>query len=68
VPPATLERVRDAAGARLGAAAAPRRVYLAAELPVRGPGKVDRAAVAALVQAREGDPSNTGRRSAPSSA
>lgn len=40
-----LAGVRSAVGQRLGAPAAPRRVYVAAALPARGPGKVDRRAV-----------------------
>ncbi|MGW5055438.1 o-succinylbenzoate--CoA ligase [Actinokineospora sp. NPDC004072] len=44
LPEAALAAVR----AKLGAAAVPRRVVVVAALPERGPGKVDRAAVAAL--------------------
>jgi O-succinylbenzoic acid--CoA ligase len=40
-----LAGLRTAVGQRLGAAAAPRRVYVTATLPARGPGKVDRRAV-----------------------
>lgn len=40
-----LAGLRSAVGQTLGAPAAPRRVYLAAALPTRGPGKVDRRAV-----------------------
>jgi O-succinylbenzoic acid--CoA ligase len=40
-----LAGLRAAVGQRLGAAAAPRRVYVTATLPARGPGKVDRRAV-----------------------
>ncbi|MFE7508108.1 AMP-binding protein [Promicromonospora sp. NPDC057488] len=40
-----LAGLRSAVGHTLGAPAAPRRVYLAAALPTRGPGKVDRRAV-----------------------
>ncbi|WP_143219285.1 o-succinylbenzoate--CoA ligase [Actinokineospora bangkokensis] len=43
--PAALAAVR----AELGAAATPKQVLLVAELPLRGPGKVDRSAVAALL-------------------
>lgn len=40
-----LAGLRAAVGQRLGAPAAPRRVYVTAALPTRGPGKVDRRAV-----------------------
>ena len=40
-----LAGLRSAVGQRLGAPAAPRRVYLTPALPTRGPGKVDRRAV-----------------------
>ncbi len=40
-----LTGLRSAVGQRLGAPAAPRRVYVTAALPARGPGKVDRRAV-----------------------
>ncbi|WP_129786703.1 AMP-binding protein [Promicromonospora panici] len=40
-----LAGLRTAVGQRLGAPAAPRRVYVTAALPTRGPGKVDRRAV-----------------------
>ncbi|MFD2797482.1 AMP-binding protein [Promicromonospora vindobonensis] len=40
-----LAGLRSAVGQRLGAPAAPRRVYVTAALPARGPGKVDRRAV-----------------------
>ncbi len=43
--------VRAAVAARLGAAAAPRSVIVVDALPRRGPGKVDRAAVARLAAA-----------------
>ena len=43
-----LDEVRDVVRRTLGAAAAPRRVVLTDALPERGPGKVDRAAVAVL--------------------
>lgn len=42
-------RVRAVVGERLGAAAAPRRLYETDALPTRGPGKTDRRAVAASV-------------------
>lgn len=61
VPPAELESVRAAVGARLGAAAAPRRAYRIAALPLRGPGKVDRSAVAAAVHEHEHEPSAAAR-------
>ncbi|NTW41994.1 MAG: AMP-binding protein [Cellulomonadaceae bacterium] len=55
-PPA-LAHLRDAASRTLGSASAPRRLVLVAALPERGPGKVDRAAVAAMaaVAARSTD-------------
>ncbi|MFD7021054.1 AMP-binding protein [Promicromonospora sukumoe] len=40
-----LAGLRAAVGQRLGAPAAPRRVYVTAALPTRGPGKTDRRAV-----------------------
>jgi len=40
-----LAGLRAAVGQRLGAPAAPRRVYVTTALPTRGPGKVDRRAV-----------------------
>ncbi|WP_454851430.1 AMP-binding protein [Promicromonospora soli] len=47
-----LAGLRTAVGQRLGAPAAPRRVYVTTALPTRGPGKVDRRAVRdAVVQA-----------------
>ncbi|MCK9792714.1 AMP-binding protein [Isoptericola sp. 4D.3] len=48
-----LARVRSVATTRLGAPSAPRRVYRTAALPLRGPGKVDRNGVVALVLAHE---------------
>ncbi len=45
-PAPTLAALRDAVMPTLGPAAAPRRLVLADALPHRGPGKVDRAAVA----------------------
>ncbi|WP_240930402.1 AMP-binding protein [Isoptericola sp. BMS4] len=48
-----LRRVRAAVADRLGPPSAPRRVYRAPALPLRGPGKVDRAGVAALVRQHE---------------
>lgn len=57
-PAALVATVRDHVADRLERAAAPRRVLVVAELPRRGPGKVDRAAVARLavghLQARPG--------------
>lgn len=47
-PAPGLDEVRDVVRRTLGAAAAPRRVVLTDALPERGPGKVDRAAVALL--------------------
>ncbi|WP_407319056.1 AMP-binding protein [Isoptericola halotolerans] len=49
---AELARVRSVVADRLGPAAAPRRILRVASLPLRGPGKVDRAAVVDLVRAR----------------
>ncbi len=46
-PPA-LQRVRDTVSAALGPAAAPRRLVVVDALPLRGPGKPDRAAAARL--------------------
>ncbi|ROS76695.1 AMP-binding protein [Cellulomonas sp. PhB143] len=48
---ALLERVRARVTDTLGAPGAPRRVVVVDELPSRGPGKVDRAACAALARA-----------------
>lgn len=48
-----LARVRSSVATRLGAPSAPRRVYAAAALPLRGPGKVDRSGVVALVREHE---------------
>jgi len=42
----TLARVRAEVAARLGPPSAPRQVYVTGSLPLRGPGKVDRRAVA----------------------
>ncbi|WP_245612621.1 o-succinylbenzoate--CoA ligase [Actinotalea ferrariae] len=47
-----LRTVRDHVARTLGRAAAPRHLVLVAALPLRGPGKVDRAAVARLAAAR----------------
>lgn len=49
-PPST-EALRGAVRAALGAAAAPKRVEFATALPLRGPGKIDRAAVRAGLHA-----------------
>lgn len=46
--PPPLTEVRDAVRRTLGVAAAPRRVVVVDALPLRGPGKVDRAAVARM--------------------
>ncbi|MFJ7210567.1 o-succinylbenzoate--CoA ligase [Amycolatopsis sp. NPDC098790] len=43
--PREADELRAAVRAELGAAATPKRVEYAAELPLRGPGKIDRAAV-----------------------
>ncbi|MER6791761.1 o-succinylbenzoate--CoA ligase [Amycolatopsis mediterranei] len=44
--------LRAAVRAELGAAATPKRIEFGAELPLRGPGKVDRAAVKARLEPR----------------
>ena len=49
------EALRDAVRATLGRAAVPRRVVAVAEIPLRGIGKPDRAAVARLVTAAAED-------------
>lgn len=46
--PPTLEQLRAAAAARSGPASAPRHLLTVDSLPLRGPGKVDRARVGAL--------------------
>ncbi|MBC7290357.1 MAG: AMP-dependent synthetase, partial [Actinotalea sp.] len=46
-----LRTVRDHVGRTLGRAAAPRHLVPVAALPLRGPGKIDRVAVARLAQA-----------------
>lgn len=46
--PPTLAEVRDVISRTLGSAAAPRRLVVVDALPLRGPGKVDRAAAARL--------------------
>jgi O-succinylbenzoic acid--CoA ligase len=48
----TLDDVRRAVGARLGAHAAPRQLLVLGELPLRGPGKPDLAAVRAIAAGR----------------
>jgi O-succinylbenzoic acid--CoA ligase len=48
-----LAQIRAAVAATLGPPSAPRRVYRVAALPLRGPGKVDRSAVAAMVRTHE---------------
>ncbi|GGI11557.1 AMP-binding protein [Isoptericola cucumis] len=48
-----LAQVRAAARTRLGPPSAPRRVYRTPALPLRGPGKVDRSGVVALVREHE---------------
>ncbi|WP_037055989.1 o-succinylbenzoate--CoA ligase [Pseudonocardia asaccharolytica] len=53
--PSDLERLRAAVRADLGRAAVPRRVRVVPELPLRGVGKPDRAAVRALLTAEKGD-------------
>ena len=52
--PPSLDRVRGVVTERLGRYAAPREVIVTGELPLRGPGKVDRRAVRAQL-ARPGD-------------
>ncbi|WP_423462481.1 AMP-binding protein [Promicromonospora sp. MS192] len=51
-----LAGLRAAVGQRLGAAAAPRRAYVTATLPTRGPGKIDRRAVRDAVVRAEREP------------
>ncbi|HWD05381.1 MAG TPA: o-succinylbenzoate--CoA ligase [Amycolatopsis sp.] len=48
---ADAEALRTAVRDELGAAAAPKRIEFVAELPLRGPGKIDRAAVKARFEA-----------------
>ena len=55
-PAALVTAVRDRVADRLERAAAPRRVLVVAELPRRGPGKVDRAAVARLAVGQPSGP------------
>ncbi|MEV4596389.1 o-succinylbenzoate--CoA ligase [Amycolatopsis sp. NPDC049253] len=50
--PVAPETIKAVAREELGAAAAPKRVEFADELPLRGPGKIDRAAVKALFDLR----------------
>lgn len=50
-----LERARAAVMRTLGSAAAPRRLVEVAALPLRGPGKIDRAAAARLARGDEED-------------
>ncbi len=45
-PPPSAEDVRSAVRTGVGRAAVPKRVVFVPELPTRGPGKVDRTAVA----------------------
>ena len=52
--PPTLDIVRAAVTGILGAAAAPRQLLVLDRLPLRGPGKPDRAAVAAMARAARG--------------
>ncbi|HLS74989.1 MAG TPA: hypothetical protein VK046_14565, partial [Actinomycetaceae bacterium] len=47
-----LSRVRTAVGRQLGRASAPRALVRLPELPLRGPGKIDRRAAAATAAAR----------------
>lgn len=49
--PPSLETLRSLVSTALGAAAAPKRLVLTDALPTRGPGKLDRTAVAALARA-----------------
>ena len=49
-PPAAAD-LQAAVRAELGAAAAPKEIRFAAELPLRGPGKIDRSAVRAALRA-----------------
>ncbi|MCX5041744.1 o-succinylbenzoate--CoA ligase [Aldersonia sp. NBC_00410] len=50
--PPTLDELREHVIARLDPTAAPRELYLLDALPLRGPGKVDRAALRAALAAR----------------
>lgn len=52
----TLDEVRRHVAERLGAEAAPRTVVVVPSLPLRGPGKIDRRAVAELAAARRTTP------------
>lgn len=60
-PLPTLDDLRRHVARTLGPAAAPRRLVLVDGLPERGPGKVDRAAVARLAAARTGGRHGDGR-------
>lgn len=53
-PAGLVAAVRDRVADRLGRAAAPRRVLVVADLPRRGPGKVDRAAAARIAVGHPG--------------
>jgi len=59
--PPTLDAVRRAVRGRLAAHAAPRQLLLLDHLPLRGPGKPDRAEVARLAakEAAAGDAGDT---------
>lgn len=63
----TLVQLREAASRTLGSAAAPRRLVLVDALPQRGPGKVDRSAVARIAAegrtARDGGQDHDGHSS-----
>ncbi len=52
VPVPDLAELRRHVSAALGSAAAPKQLHLLSGLPLRGPGKVDRRALAALVHSR----------------
>ncbi|WP_328458930.1 o-succinylbenzoate--CoA ligase [Amycolatopsis sp. NBC_00438] len=52
--PRDADELRAAVRAELGAASTPKRLQYAAELPLRGPGKIDRAAVKARLLAGSG--------------
>lgn len=60
--PPPLAELRRYVADRLGAAAAPRRVVVVPALPLRGPGKPDRRAAAALASTSAGAENRTDRR------
>ncbi|MDR2722383.1 MAG: hypothetical protein LBB54_01460, partial [Cellulomonadaceae bacterium] len=50
----TLAQVRAAVTARLGVPSAPRAIYLADTLPLKGIGKIDRAAIRRIIEETHG--------------